>query len=80
MQAAVDKRKLAEKLKKEKLAALRMNRPTGHDGWFEALQIYLPKVSSLISIRKSAKKNGLKMGKNISQLSRVANFGIFLLS
>ena len=44
MQAQVDKRKLMEKLKKEKLAALRANRPTGHDGWFEQLQIYLPKV------------------------------------
>ena len=44
MQAQVDKRKLMEKLKKEKLAALRSNRPTGHDGWFEKLQIYLPKV------------------------------------
>ena len=44
MQAQVDKRKLMEKMKKEKLAALRANRPTGHDGWFEPLGIYLPKV------------------------------------
>lgn len=49
MQAQVDKRKLMEKLKKEKLAALRANRPTGHDGWFEKLQIYLPKVRFFLS-------------------------------
>jgi hypothetical protein len=48
MQAQVDKRKLMEKLKKEKLAALRAKRPTGHDGWFEKLQIYLPKVRNLL--------------------------------
>jgi len=44
MQAQVDKRKMMEKMKKEKLAALKANRPTGHDGWIEELQIYLPKV------------------------------------
>ena len=46
-QSAADLRRDAERRRREMLDQLRAGRPTGHDGWCEPLEIYLPKPTVL---------------------------------